>query len=140
MLMELKYWVKDCLKNNNLINIVLILGTFITEWNSGDEICKEIFKNPSTVENFVKVMVDICAIFKIDGWLLNIENEIDNVELLTLFIRQLTDKLHKQRPNSSIIWYDSVTAEGKLKWQNELNELNRCVKLTHFCIVFLTYF
>jgi endo-beta-N-acetylglucosaminidase D len=24
-----------------------------------------------------------------------------------------------------VIWYDSVTTEGKLKWQNELNQLNR---------------
>jgi endo-beta-N-acetylglucosaminidase D len=24
-----------------------------------------------------------------------------------------------------VIWYDSVTKEGELKWQNELNSLNR---------------
>lgn len=30
-------------------------------------------------------------------------------------------------PNSSIIWYDSVTIEGELKWQNQLNQLNELV-------------
>ena len=30
-------------------------------------------------------------------------------------------------PNSSIIWYDSVTIEGDLKWQNQLNQLNELV-------------
>ncbi|KIH69336.1 hypothetical protein ANCDUO_00322 [Ancylostoma duodenale] len=26
---------------------------------------------------------------------------------------------------SRVLWYDSVTATGKLSWQNKLNELNR---------------
>lgn len=27
--------------------------------------------------------------------------------------------------NAQVIWYDSVTSDGKLAWQNELNQHNR---------------
>lgn len=33
--------------------------------------------------------------------------------------------MHQANPVSQVIWYDSVTIEGKLTWQNELNEFNR---------------
>lgn len=28
---------------------------------------------------------------------------------------------------AEVLWYDSVTVEGKLEWQNELNDNNRWV-------------
>lgn len=37
--------------------------------------------------------------------------------------------MHEANPVSQVIWYDSVTIEGKLDWQNELNELNRYAAL-----------
>jgi hypothetical protein len=27
-----------------------------------------------------------------------------------------------------VLWYDSVTADGALRWQNELNAANKCVE------------
>ena len=39
------------------------------------------------------------------------------------FIKLLRAKLHESNPNS-LIWYDSVTIEGKLQRQSKLNELN----------------
>ena len=27
-------------------------------------------------------------------------------------------------PDSKVLWYDSVTVDGKLEWQNALNDLN----------------
>ncbi len=32
--------------------------------------------------------------------------------------------MHRLVPGSLVIWYDAVTVEGKLQWQNELNRLN----------------
>ena len=33
--------------------------------------------------------------------------------------------MQKQHSRSQVIWYDAVTSEGKLTWQNSLNALNR---------------
>lgn len=30
------------------------------------------------------------------------------------------------QPGGCVLWYDAVTTEGELKWQDTLNELNRC--------------
>lgn len=44
---------------------------------------------------------------------------------LYMFLSMVTSGMHASIPGSKVIWYDSVTTEGKLKWQNMLNELNR---------------
>ncbi|KAK4873863.1 hypothetical protein RN001_013223 [Aquatica leii] len=107
-------------------NGVKILGTFITEWKPGKEICKQIFKDSQTLMKFINVLVDICVLFKLDGWLLNIENEVDEIDFLQSFVKELTQKIHDKHPGSLIIWYDSVINDGNLKWQNELNYFNSC--------------
>lgn len=38
--------------------------------------------------------------------------------------RTLTEACRAANPHSLVIWYDAVTSEGVLKWQNTLNELN----------------
>lgn len=42
-----------------------------------------------------------------------------------LFLRYLTDQMHERVPGSLVLWYDSVTENGQLQWQNELNPSNR---------------
>ena len=41
------------------------------------------------------------------------------------FVSALTHEMHKVHRESCVLWYDSVTVEGKLIWQNELNDLNK---------------
>lgn len=41
------------------------------------------------------------------------------------FVELLSKESHRQLPGSSVLWYDSVTRKGDLKWQDELNEENR---------------
>jgi mannosyl-glycoprotein endo-beta-N-acetylglucosaminidase len=36
----------------------------------------------------------------------------------------LTERMHAWKSDSQVIWYDSVTCDGLLSWQNELNENN----------------
>jgi endo-beta-N-acetylglucosaminidase D len=36
----------------------------------------------------------------------------------------LTDKIHSRIPHSKVIWYDSMTKDGDIKWQNTLNDMN----------------
>lgn len=47
------------------------------------------------------------------------------VKNMPLFLRYLTDQMHERVPDSQILWYDSVIENGKLLWQNQLNQSNR---------------
>lgn len=45
--------------------------------------------------------------------------------VLNRFISYFQKKLHKEVPDSKIIWYDSLTKEGKVDWQDQLNDQNK---------------
>lgn len=62
--------------------------------------------------------------------------QINNLEE---FVKYLTAEIHQRIPNSLVIWYDSVTCEGDLAWQNELNAENRYI-LNQICQEFNLYF
>ena len=102
-------------------------GTLITEWKDGRKVWDEILKSDNCVENFVDSLVAICCHFGFDGYLLNVENAVppECVSRLEQFVKQIHRKLHDKISHAEVIWYDSVTKEGELKWQNELNHLNR---------------
>lgn len=104
---------------------MFILGTFITEWTDGEQICDQLLESMSAVDAVVKVLVDISVLYRFDGYLLNIENKIKDPQMLQYFVKHLTGEMHRRKPGSLVIWYDSVTQKGELKWQNELNELNK---------------
>jgi hypothetical protein len=75
---------------------------------------------------FVQKCVEIAQKVGFDGWLFNIENTIDEDKIPSLvsLVKNLTEAMRQVNPNSQVIWYDSVTIEGKLDWQNSLNDLN----------------
>lgn len=107
---------------------VIVLGTVITEWHSGADICKEFLKNEDSVTKTVKKLVNIAVKYNFEGWLINIENKIEaeSIICLDLFLRTLTNEMRQTiGERSRVIWYDSVTVDGELKWQNELNDKNQ---------------
>lgn len=76
----------------------------------------------------VTALVKISLDHDIDGWLINIENElpINIIEYVILFLKLLTSAMHNiGGTHSEVIWYDAVTIEGKLQWQDELTCLNK---------------
>uniref|UniRef100_A0A914I4K3 Mannosyl-glycoprotein endo-beta-N-acetylglucosaminidase n=1 Tax=Globodera rostochiensis TaxID=31243 RepID=A0A914I4K3_GLORO len=103
---------------------VLILGTFIIE---NAHLCQQTFAKKETIDQLVASLVNCCVVFKFDGWLINIESEVeldglDNLEYFLLSLRnEMHDKVHN---DAKVIWYDSVTMNGKLAWQNALNANN----------------
>lgn len=107
-----------------------VLGTLITEWDAGYGICAGLLKSQATVELAAAKLTQIAVDHGFDGWLVNIENKVDrggSVDLLVHFLKSLTVQMHAAKPpsNATVLWYDSVTAGGDLKWQNCLNAENR---------------
>ena len=49
------------------------------------------------------------------------------MDRLFAFLSLLTAGMHEACPRSKVIWYDSVTVDGNLKWQNSLNKMNQYV-------------
>ncbi|KAK5970156.1 Cytosolic endo-beta-N-acetylglucosaminidase [Trichostrongylus colubriformis] len=105
----------------------LAMGTFITESKGGARLCEQFLASTETVQRTVDSLVCVALHYKFDGWLINIENRIliKHIDNLRLFLRLLTDGMREAVGFSRVIWYDSVTITGMLKWQNMLNQLNR---------------
>uniref|UniRef100_A0AC35TU28 Mannosyl-glycoprotein endo-beta-N-acetylglucosaminidase n=1 Tax=Rhabditophanes sp. KR3021 TaxID=114890 RepID=A0AC35TU28_9BILA len=114
--------------NNAHLHGTKIIGTFITEWNDGVSGCSEFLKNEETVEQIVSCLIKVTQIYNFDGWLINIENPLtaEQVNLMMYFLEMLTLGLKSSDSKNVVIWYDSVLKSGALKWQNELNSLNKC--------------
>ncbi|KAF3604602.1 hypothetical protein F2Q69_00038774 [Brassica cretica] len=86
---------------------VKVLGTFITEWDEGKATCNEMLATKESAQMYAERLAELATSLGFDGWLINIENEIDE----------------EQIPN--LMEYDSVTVSGDLKWQDHLNNKNK---------------
>ncbi|XP_052824294.1 cytosolic endo-beta-N-acetylglucosaminidase isoform X2 [Octopus bimaculoides] len=107
-------------------NRVPILGTVITEHSEGAEICKQLLYSQESYENAARKLVEIAKFYNFDGWLLNIENviQLEDIPKLAGFVSCLSTMMSDAIPHAKVIWYDSVTKDGFLNWQNELNLKN----------------
>ncbi|KNC82327.1 hypothetical protein SARC_05391 [Sphaeroforma arctica JP610] len=107
-------------------NGVACLGTFITEWEKGWEICASVLCTREGAKDLAVALATACVKYGFDGWLINIENPLEEefIDNLLYFVKVLTEVTHKLVDGGQVIWYDSVTIFGRLKWQNELNYLN----------------
>ena len=59
-----------------------MLGTFITEWKDGKKICDEMLQSDIFVDLIVDKLVQLTIFYKFDGWLINIENPINEIDRL----------------------------------------------------------
>lgn len=108
-------------------NGVKVLGTLIVENTDGHAaLHNDILSSDEQAERVADCLVELTMRLKFEGWLLNVEVPVDVGKIPTLkyFVDYLTLKTRREIPNGKIIWYDSVTHDGKLSWQNELNEKN----------------
>lgn len=120
-------WINAAHKNG-----VQVLGTIITEeWAETGGII-DIFENAqdlTLLDQIAKKLVDVAIQYQFDGWLINIESKLKPFATVRLveFLNLLTQYTRQYIPNGIVIWYDSVIhPSGELKWQNELNSLNKC--------------
>lgn len=73
-------------------------------------------------------LIEVAEIYGFDGWFINQETEGTQEEPLTetyaekmqLFIKYFKEKA----PELRIVYYDSMTADGKMDWQNALTDEN----------------
>ncbi len=121
-------------------NGVMVLGTIITEWSEGSALCERFLANDGSRDKLVRQLVAIALYYGFDGWLINIENEIqaEHVAELVKFVRELSLAMHASVPHSLVLWYDSVIRSGSLCWQNELNDEN-CAFFDACDGIFLNY-
>lgn len=114
-------------------NGTFCLGTFITEGDSGTEENKRFLENG---EVFAMKLVEIMNYHDFDGYLINIESDVEDFNKLVAWVELLTILAHSARPESKIIWYDSVVKSGKIQWQSQLNNEN--LEFFHSCDGFFT--
>ncbi|KAJ7568961.1 hypothetical protein O6H91_01G054600 [Diphasiastrum complanatum] len=105
---------------------VQVLGTFITEWEEGEKICQSLLESEESAQMYALRLAELAQALGFDGWLINIENKIrkDQIGNLIQFVKHLTISMHTLVPSSLVIWYDAVTIDGELDWQNCLNNKN----------------
>jgi mannosyl-glycoprotein endo-beta-N-acetylglucosaminidase len=65
---------------------------------------------------YARKLVEIAKHFGFDGYLMNFECEIKDVEILLDWLNFLREELHREIPGSLLIWYDSVLHDGTLRW------------------------
>ncbi|PSC72394.1 cytosolic endo-beta-N-acetylglucosaminidase-like [Micractinium conductrix] len=107
---------------------VRVLGTLITEWEAGAAACARLFGSAAAAVDTAQRLATLAAYFGFEGWLVNIENGMQPAHIphLLLFLRELTARMREVAPGwSQVIWYDAVTTEGQLAWQDGLTPLNR---------------
>ncbi|KAJ8727821.1 hypothetical protein PYW08_016206 [Mythimna loreyi] len=103
---------------------VKVIGTIITEWAEGVAFWDQVLASEVQYQNVASALVAIAKTLKFDGYLLNIENKVALPEVLLEFVRYLHRLLHEELPHATLLWYDSVTVQGVLSWQNKLNDKN----------------
>ncbi|KAJ6805984.1 cytosolic endo-beta-N-acetylglucosaminidase 1-like [Iris pallida] len=106
---------------------VKVLGTFIAEWKEGEEICKTLLSTKESAQMYAERLAELAVALGFDGWLINMEVKLKREQIANLkeFVSHLTQTMHSSVRGSLVIWYDSVTKDGHLDYQNQLNEKNK---------------
>lgn len=106
---------------------VKVLGTFITEGDAGRTICDKLLSTKESAHTCAERLSELAIALGFDGWLINMEVKLTKTQIPALkeFVSHLTETMHSSKPGSLVIWYDSVTVQGDLNWQNQLNDNNK---------------
>ncbi|KAL3521256.1 hypothetical protein ACH5RR_019405 [Cinchona calisaya] len=106
---------------------VKVLGTFIMEWAEGGVMADKLLSTKESAQMYAERLTELAVALGFDGWLINMEVTLDVGQIPNLkeFVSHLTQTMHSSLPTSLVIWYDSVTINGDLNWQNQLNDLNK---------------
>lgn len=111
-------WINAAHKNG-----VAILGTIIVYDGSflSSILCSETY-----MRRIVDALVGVTKRCQFDGWFFNVQSPVHREEVprLEMLLRTLTHRIHEDIPGGKVFWYNSLTSDGSLKFQSELNEEN----------------
>ncbi|KAI8092805.1 endo-b-N-acetylglucosaminidase [Halteromyces radiatus] len=134
-------WINACHRNG-----ISCLGTFIVENDQMHEL-EQLLHGPLGSQHigkqdddpmrlwspyFADKLVAIAKHYGFDGWLMNIECSFMpfptpaqyKTQQFLSFLDYFREKLHQAIPDSILLWYDSLTIDGELDWQDQLNDKN----------------
>ena len=94
-------WTNACRQHQTLV-----LGTVITEWDKGKEICSYFFSSIHAMEVLIAALIEIAVKSGLDGWLINIENTLEAIEVdnMQIFLSELTRRMREINRNSLVLW------------------------------------
>ncbi|KAG5495200.1 hypothetical protein JKF63_02255 [Porcisia hertigi] len=118
---------------------VPVLGTLLTEGDSGAADLRLLLTDARRMAAIIARLVEVCNTYGFDGYLVNIENDLPKTlaKRLVIFCTQLRKQLNCSSSavreassnaavsNRLVIWYDAVTIDGQLSYQNALNSRNK---------------
>ncbi|KAK6156089.1 hypothetical protein DH2020_010337 [Rehmannia glutinosa] len=106
---------------------VKVLGTFIMEWDEGKKRADKLLSTKDSAQMYAERLTELAVALGFDGWLINMEVTLDPGQIpnLKAFVSHLSQTMHSSLPGSLVIWYDSVTVDGDLSWQDQLNDKNK---------------
>ncbi|GER50930.1 cytosolic endo-beta-N-acetylglucosaminidase [Striga asiatica] len=101
---------------------VKVLGTFIMEWDEGKKLADKLLLTKDSAQMYAERLTELAVVLGFDGWLINMEVTLDPEQIPSLeeFVSHLSKTMHSSLPG-----YDSVTRDGDLSWQNQLNDKNK---------------
>jgi mannosyl-glycoprotein endo-beta-N-acetylglucosaminidase len=102
-----------------------IYGTFITEGEDGMLDNDKLVSGTDRGNDWIALLAELSVAYKIDGWLLNIETPFTDASSVPLFlewIRKFSSVMSDL--GKGVMWYDALTNDNKILWQNALNGLN----------------
>lgn len=104
---------------------VKVLGTFLIERQTPH--MESLLTKTDGKFTAAKQLVDMADVYGFDGWLLNIEQDAPIAypnwqRKLMDFLNELHISIGKQK---KVLWYDALTTDGDVYYQNGLTSLNR---------------
>lgn len=111
-------WINAAHKNG-----VAILGTIIVYDGS---VLSSILGSETYMRSIVDALVGVTRHCQFDGWFFNVLTPVNREEVLRLemLLRMLTHRIHEDIPGGKVFWNNSLTTDGSLKIQSELNGEN----------------
>ncbi|KAG5469510.1 hypothetical protein LSCM1_02733 [Leishmania martiniquensis] len=118
---------------------VPVLGTVITEGIGPLSELALLLTDPKHMAAIIARLVEVCDVYGFDGYLINIETSLPETlaKRLAVFCTQLRKQLNRSSSAArgaspatlaterAVIWYDAVTIEGPMRYQNALTPQNK---------------
>ena len=124
--MESRFWYEPSLVPVTIHAVLLMSstmqGTFITEWGESKPDALYLLDGQPGESRFffADKMIAMAKYYGFDGWFFNIECGLDSPEnsrRMASFIEYMKTATRRELGDGAlVIWYDSVTSEGVLKY------------------------